>query len=354
MAERYLVVGGLGLVGRAMVDALDDAGIPAIALSRRAPDWPNSAEWHSVDLTNRAQCEALFAQRQFREVTHIVYCALQEQPDLIAGWQDAEQIQTNATMLENVLDFAAPARHLSLLQGTKAYAAHLRPMTLPGKERSARPDGANFYWNQEDLVRARSEQGGFAYTVFRPQLVCGLASGSPMNMMAAIGAYGALCAEAGEPMSFPGGGDFVTEATDARLLARCILWAGAHDVAANETYNVTNGDVIHWPSLWPELAALLNAQAGPEEARLLQREMPGREDDWRRLAEARGLTQTSLAGFVGASWQFADAVLGYGGQARSTLLSTIKLRQHGFAECIDTADMFAELFDAMRISRWLP
>lgn len=354
MAEKYLVIGGLGLVGRAVVTALERDGVDVVALSRRTPQTPGQARWLSVDLTDRAACADAFRSQACQGVTNIVYCALYERDDLIGGWRHEEQIRTNARMLENVLNHLQPARHLTLLQGTKAYGAHLRPMSLPGKEWQPRPDGANFYWNQEDLVRERAAAGGWTFSILRPQIVCGVAQGSPMNTVAAIGVLAAVQQAQGLPFAFPGGGDFVTEATDADLLAEAVLWAGRHEVAAGETYNVTNGDVIHWPSLWPELGRSLGVDVGDPQPLRLAEEMPKHAAIWNEVVRTRNLRAHSMQDLVGASWQFADAVFGYGGGARSTLLSTIKIREHGFHACVDSATMFARQFDAMRALRWLP
>ncbi len=352
MAKRYLVVGGMGLIGRAVVAALEEDGVPVVALSRRSPDWATSATWLSLDLTDRAACSQALS--NIGEFSHVVYCALFEQPSLIAGWQDEEQIATNAQMLANVLDFVEPTRHLTLLQGTKAYAAHLRPMSLPGKESQPRPEGANFYWNQEDDVRQRQRDASWSFSILRPQVVCGVATGSPMNVVAAIGAYGALCGHLQQPFAFSGGGEFVTEPVDADLVAQAVLWAGSTPKAAGETYNVTNGDIIHWPSLWPELARTLGLVAAEPQPQLLQQVMPEREEAWRAIVAAHNLAPLTLKGLVGSSWQFADAVFGSGGGARSTLLSTIKIRQHGFIKCIDSAEMFDKHLSTMRKLRWIP
>ena len=60
MANRKaLVAGGLGIVGRALVEyleTLDDWDI--VALSRRKPDFDTRATFIPVDLTDRAACEA--------------------------------------------------------------------------------------------------------------------------------------------------------------------------------------------------------------------------------------------------------------------------------------------------------
>ena len=69
-------------------------------------------------------------------MTHLVYAALHERPGLVAGWQEDEQIRTNEAMLRNLfepLERAAPGlRHVALLQGTKAYGVHVRPLARAG------------------------------------------------------------------------------------------------------------------------------------------------------------------------------------------------------------------------------
>ena len=98
-------------------------------------------------------------------VTHLVYAALYERPGLVAGWQEDEQIRTNDLMLRNLLgplERAAPAlRHVALLQGTKAYGVHVRPLAVPAREnRSEMHEQPNFYWNQERYLRERADGQG--------------------------------------------------------------------------------------------------------------------------------------------------------------------------------------------------
>jgi len=342
----------LGLVGRALVEALEDQDRCAVvAVSRRQPDFPTRAGFLQLDLTDREACQRQLG--RLDGITHVVYAALHEQPDLIAGWRDAEQVETNARMLANVLDCVVPARHLTLLQGTKAYGAHLAPMQLPGKESDPRHPGANFYWRQEDLVRAASAGAAWNFSVMRPQMVCGHAWGSPMNMVAAIGVHAAVLRELGRPLRFPGRGGFVTEATDARLLARAILWAGNEPRCAGETFNITNGDILDWAVLFPEFADHFRMPAAAPQPLQLSEAMPKHSAVWERIAARHGLALRSMDRLIGASWQFADAVFGYHG-GRTTLLSTIKARQFGFADCIDTAAMFREHFTALQARKVLP
>ena len=75
------------------------------------------------------------------------------------GWRNDQQIATNDRMLRNLLDpltqVAPRLRHVTLLQGTKAYGVHVRALAVPAREdRSEMREQPNFYWAQEDYVRA--------------------------------------------------------------------------------------------------------------------------------------------------------------------------------------------------------
>ena len=84
-------------------------------------------------------------------------------------------------------------RHITILQGTKAYGVHTgRAMRVPAREDDALRDHVNFYFDQQDLVERFAERSGCAWTAWRPQIVLGVALGSAMNPVAALGAYAAI------------------------------------------------------------------------------------------------------------------------------------------------------------------
>ena len=117
-----------------------------------------------MDLTDADACEQLAA--SVSGVTHLVYAALYERPGLVAGWQEREQIETNARMFRNLLDplerHATSLKHVTLLQGTKAYGVHVRPLAVPAREnRSEMHEQPNFYWNQENHLRALQRGKGW-------------------------------------------------------------------------------------------------------------------------------------------------------------------------------------------------
>ena len=353
-----LVAGASGVVGRAA--AAHCAGLPgwrAIALSRRPPEPGLAAAHLAVDLNDaEAVGRALAAAAP---VTHLVYAALNELPDLIAGWRQAAQIETNRRMLANLL--AALERHapglrqVSLLQGTKAYGAHLHRIAIPAKERQPRDPHASFYWAQEDLLRAAAARHGWAVTVFRPQVVGGIAVGSPMNVTLALAVHAHLRRAAGEPLHFPGSRHMLTEATDADLLARAFAWAATEPAAGGATFNVTNGDPLNWWDLWPAIADAFDMPMGEARPERLAETMPARAAAWRSLAHRHGLASDDLARLLGASWQYLDFVLGNGLEhAPPTLLSTVAIRRAGFADCVDTEAMFRRQFRRLADLRLIP
>jgi nucleoside-diphosphate-sugar epimerase len=351
-----LVAGAGGLVGRAVIDAYRAAGgWSVVALSRRLPEPETGAAHIAVDLADAASCRAAFA--QLGGVTHIVYAALFEKPDLAQGWLEDDQIAINRSMLANLLNAVEPSnpglRHITLLQGAKAYGVHLGQIAVPARERAPRHIHPNFYWAQEDLLTARQHGKSWGWTILRPQVVLGFALGSAMNMVAAVGAYAAISRELGLPLVYPGIGSRVTEATDAGLLARAIVWAGQAETAFNETFNVTNGDVFTWDNVWPVIADAFAMPVGLPQPMPLARIMPGRGATWDAVVRRHGLQPVSLDRLVGGSWQFADFAFSRT-HSTSSLLSTIKIREAGFADCIDTEASLRSWLERAQGTRVLP
>ena len=369
-----LVVGASGIVGRAALEYFNQ--LPAwraIGVSRRAPDLPG-IEHIELDLQNANACEQVAS--TLHEVTHVIYAALFEKPGLLAGWVETDQIQTNLLMLKNLMTplqaSAKNLQHVSLLQGTKAYGAHVRPMSVPGKERAPRVEHANFYWLQEDWLKQQRANASWSLTIWRPPLIIGHAFGAPMNVLAAIGLYGALCAASSDAKNrgfgWPGGVCGPIDVVDARLLARAFAWAvGAaenlehaigtvNSQAADETFNVTNGDVFVANEIWPRLAECFGLVAGEPAPQTLQESLPRQSELWEQLVAEHGLQAPGLEAFAGDSLIYADLFFNAGNSAPmpSTQLSTIKLRQAGFGDCVDSEDMFVEWIERLQQMRVLP
>lgn len=311
-----------------------------------------------LDLMNADDCRKT-AEEVLMDVTHLVYTALFEKPGLIAGWREQEQMQTNLTMLKHILaplKQSSILRNVTLLQGTKAYGAHIEPMKIPGIESDPRHPHENFYWLQQDYLAELCEQTGWHYTIWRPQVIFGHALHAPMNLLAAIGAYAALQKAEGLPFNYPGGASAVMEAIDADLLARAISFSFDNDAFQDEVFNITNGDVFRIEDLWPHLAELFEMEIGEPVASLLSQTQYAREQTWQQIVTQHKLNACTLRELVGDSFFYADALFNTGRDVAPApaLLSTIKLRQAGFIECMDTREMFRKWFGKLRFLRVLP
>ncbi len=349
-----LIVGASGVIGAAAVEHF--AALPGwnvIGLSRRRPDVEAGTAYEhlAIDLMDSAACAA--AADRFAGLTHVVYAALFEKPGLMAGWLEQDQMQTNLAMMRNLmtplLAAAKGLRHVSVLQGTKAYGAHVHAIDVPARENRPRDPHDNFYWLQEDFIRnaqAASVEAGapWTFTIWRPQVVYGAAHGVAMNLIPIIGAYAAICRELGRPFDCPCAMPNVIEAVDTDLIARAFAWAAEAPAARSETFNITNGDVMVWKNVWPAIAAAVGLEPTYGEPVSLRVFLPSHAEVWDRIVEKHNLRRVSMTELCGESHHYADMIFSFGAQGLpfSALVSTTKLRQAGFGDCMDTEVMFGK------------
>ncbi|ART53024.1 NAD-dependent epimerase [Acidovorax carolinensis] len=361
-----LIVGATGVVGQACLRHF--ASLPgwrAIGVARRPITPPPGAEALQLDLQDSAACAAALASRD--DITHVVYAAVYEQPGgLVGGWRDQDQMRTNLQMLRNVvepLDRPGGAlRHVTIMQGGKAYGVHIHPeIAVPARERWPRDAHENFYWLQEDFLRERqakaSTSTGWHFTIMRPRIVFGDAMGSHMNPIPAIGVYAWLRHEQGLPLSYPGGPARVNQAIDADLIAQACAWAAEAPNARNETFNLENGDVFVWQNVWPAIADALGMPVGEPEPQSLGATVPGQQKAWERIVDKYQLAAPrELAAFIGQGATYADFQMNHGktGPLPPVIMSSVKIRQAGFAACMDTEDMFRKWFGQLQQRRLLP
>jgi len=357
--SRILVAGATGIAGTATVQHF--ASLPdweVVALSRRRPVAPESVLHAPVDLTDRAQCAAVLS--TIPEVSHLAYMALYEEDDLLQGWRQRTQMDVNLAMLRNLLDALDTdrhqLRHVTILQGGKAYGSHLHPVPVPAKERWPRGDHEIFYWPQEDLLRERAAGADWTFSILRPSMILGESIGSPMSIVAALGVYASVMKHRGEPLRFPGGGRYVTACSDSRLIARAVEFVAEDPAASGETFNVVNGDVLVWQDFWQALAAHFEMPVGEPFPAKLSEEMPRQAKAWDEIVEQHRLEPYTMDQLVGGAWQFADHAFAYGqGHPPDRIvMSPIKLRQAGFADCFDTEDSLVHWIRCLQEKRILP
>ena len=90
------------------------------------------------------------------------------------------------------------------------------------------------------------------------------------------------------------------------------------------------------------------AYAGVQPMKLAEH-MPDKEPVWDRIVERYGLRPMPYGQM--ASWPFADGQFSTG---YDLVQSTIKIRQAGFHDCVDTLARYRELLAELRAERYLP
>ncbi len=353
MSNTALIVGASGIVGSATAALLQQEGWRVAGLARR-PVAQAGVEPVAGDLQDPASLEKVLADLA---PTHVFLATWQRRPT------EAEMIRVNRAMVENLLDALRPkksVRHVALVTGLKhylgpfeAYGKGKLPQT-PFREDQGRLDIENFYYAQEDAVFAAAARDGFTWSVHRPHTIIGKAVGNAMNMGTTLACYATLCRELGRPFLFPGSAaqwNGLTDMTDARLLARQLLWASTEPRAANEAFNVVDGDVFRWSWMWGRIAAWFGIEAVPFDGthRPLRAAdgagRPGLGGD--RAALRAGRAEPREAGFP---WH-TDADLG---RPIEVVTDMSKSRRLGFTAYQPTDDAFYDLFAQLRADRLIP
>jgi nucleoside-diphosphate-sugar epimerase len=352
-----LVTGATGLIGRAAMEHFARLGMKTTAVSRRRPFETYGADFLSVDLADEAACRVAFG--GMTDITQIVFAALHEEPDLVSGWTSQAHVDRNGAMLRNTLEVVAKVapglRNVTILQGPKAYGAHVRSLR-PASREDLDEDRSipNFYWAQEDYLKARQHGQAWGWTIFRPCFVMGMAIGGAMNVLAAIGVYAALLKARGEPLHYPGPRGNISQPSDTDLMATAFAWAATADAARNQVFNIDNGELFSLADQWPVIAECLGMEVGEDRAFSFLEDLPPQVHEWNAIRGRYNLIAPSVADFLGSSAQFADWVLTRPERVQPGTISTIKLRQAGFNETLYSEAMFRKWFARYQASHLLP
>jgi nucleoside-diphosphate-sugar epimerase len=349
MKKKALIVGALGVAGKGLLNHLSQLGDwDVVALSRR----PVSAEYNvpsiSVDLLDAAQCEERLP--ALSDITHVFYVAYAPRAT------HAEEVEPNLRMLQNlmgVLDRVAPhLQHVSLMQGTKAYGAHLGPYKTPARESDPRIISPLFYFPQQDYLTELAARRSWGWSVMRPRSIWGFSIGSTMNMITALGVYAAISKELDLPLCFPGtegGYKRIDQAVDTVQLAKASVWAATQPHCAGEIFNVSNGGLFRWEHMWPRIADALGMRTGPIRDVKLVEAMADKSDLWSRMVAKYDLRPIAFDQLV--DWSFADF------QWRMNydhISDTTKLFRAGFTEMVDDEEMMIRMIREMKEQRVLP
>ncbi|TQL55671.1 SDR family oxidoreductase [Subtercola boreus] len=352
--RQALVVGATGIAGQSVARQLVDLGWSTYGLSRGGAELTPGVIPVAADLLDPASLAAAVA-------------GLAPELVIITAWMkkdtEAENIEVNSATVRNILAALSPAgsvRHVALVTGLKHYLGPFDNYATgvmadtPFNEDEPRLSSPNFYYNQEDEVFTAAERMGFTWSIHRAHTVFGYAVGNAMNMVLTLSVYATLCRELGLPFIFPGSAtqwNGVTDVTDADLLAEQLIWAGTTPSAANEAFNIANGDVFRWRWMWPRIAELFGVEpvGFDGEPRPLDGRMAGMEEAWAAIALREGLAEPDITRL--ASWWHTDSDLGRNIEA---FTSMNKSRDAGFPNYRTTFASFADKVARYREARIIP
>lgn len=353
MTHKALIVGASGIVGSATAKVLGDGGWQIWGLARSPAQQANVTPV-AADLLDPA---ALASALSGLDPSHV----------FISSWlrqaTEADNIRVNSAMVRNLLTALSPAKsvkHVALVTGLKHYLGPFEnygkgvlPQT-PFREEQGRLDVDNFYYAQEDEVFAAADRDGFTWSVHRPHTIVGKAVGNAMNMGTTLAVYASICKHTGRPFRFPGvemQWEGLTDMTDATLLGRHLLWASTTPAAANQDFNVANGDVFRWKWMWGRIAEWFGIEPAPFDGtvRPLEEQMAGDAATWSEIARHHALAEPDMNRLV-SPWH-TDADLG---RPIEVITDMSKSRRLGFLDYQPTDDAFFALFEELRADRLIP
>jgi nucleoside-diphosphate-sugar epimerase len=350
-----LVVGATGIAGGNLSALLIEKGWTTYGLSRNPKaDIPGLIPV-AADLLDIASLTA--ALKDVRP-SHVFFTTWMRNDT------EAENIRVNSALVRNLLQVLSPfksVRHVGLVTGLKHYLgpfdayvkAGVMPLT-PVSEEHPRLPLDNFYYNQEDEVYAAAERDRFTWSIHRPHTIVGKAVGNAMNMGSTLAVYASICKAEGWPFIWPGSAaqwNGISDVTGAGILAEQILWAAVTPEAQNEAFNVTNGDVFRWSTLWGEIAGYFGIEVVGFEGEMnpLEERLSAYAGVWERMAKDHGLVQPDMER-VASAWH-TDLDLG---RPIEVMTSMSKSRKLGFTAYKSTRDSFFELFEQLRKDRIIP
>jgi nucleoside-diphosphate-sugar epimerase len=185
----------------------------------------------------------------------------------------------------------------------------------------------------------------------RPHIVCGYAR-TDINLPKPIAVYAALCRKLGLPLKCPGSeGAYraVHCASDVDLLNKGMLWAATTPGAADEAFNMVNGDPFRWQYLWPRIAEFFDMECGDVQTIDLEQMMADKAPVWDEIVREHGLLPTRF--HEAANWAFATYAFA---PTWDIMLDSTKARRHGFQEFVDSEEMFLRIFSDFREQRFIP
>jgi nucleoside-diphosphate-sugar epimerase len=350
-----LIVGASGIIGSNLARELLASGWMTYGLSRNPKNDLPGLRPVAADLLDPASLQTALADVA---PTHVFITSWMRQDT------ETENIRVNSALVRNILAALSPkhsVQHVALVTGLKHYlgpfdayaTGGLLPPT-PLREEQPRLNIDNFYYAQEDEVYAAAARDGFTWSIHRPHTIIGQAVGNLMNMGTTLAVYASICKETGRPFQWPGSQaqwNGLSDVTDARIIAKQLVWAATTEAAHNEAFNIVNGDYFRWSWLWPRLAAWFGVEAVGFDGTVhpLEEAMAGDAPLWREMAARYQLTEAELSRLA-SPWH-TDLDLG---RPIEVMTDMSKSRKLGFTVYQSTEESFFDLFAQLRADRLIP
>jgi nucleoside-diphosphate-sugar epimerase len=350
-----LVVGATGITGSNLANELISQGWTTYGISRNTND--NISRLISVK-ADLLDVDSLEKALENIVPTHVFFTTWMRNDT------EEENIRVNSALVRNLLNVLSSKKsieHVALVTGLKhylgpfeAYAKEGKLPETPLREEQQRLPLPNFYYAQEDEVYAAAERDGFSWSIHRPHTVIGYAVGNAMNLGTTLAVYASICKETGRKFIWPGSSaqwNGISDVTDARILAKQLVWASTTESAKNTAFNITNGDIFRWKWLWYRLAAYFGVEAvGFEnEIRPLEKEMQNDQEIWSKIVEKYDLKETNIER-LSSAWH-TDLDLG---RPLEVMTDMSNSRKAGFTEFQNTEESFFDLFKKLKEEKTIP
>ena len=239
------------------------------------------------------------------------------------------------------------------MQGYKVYGAHLGPFKTPAREDDPPHMPPEFNVEQQAFIEELQQGKDWNWSALRPSVVSGFALGIPMNLAMVIAVYAHSLQAPGRAAALPRQARRLSLADRDDRRRRCLpgpmVWAATDPAAANQAYNISNGDLFRWEEMWPKLASYFDLPVAPGLPMNLATVMNGKNDVWNEIVAKHGLAPTPYRDV--SSWAFGDAVFSWD---YDLIADGSKARRHGFHEYADTAGMFTRIFDDLQARNIIP
>ncbi|CAD0113200.1 unnamed protein product [Aureobasidium uvarum] len=267
-----IVTGANGLSGLHMLKILarhPQRWKKVYALSRRPPpddDLPENVQHIPCDFLSSPEAIASVLKDNNVKADYAFFFAyIQPAPkqgqSIWANVQDL--VSVNKALLSNFMDALTISKNIPktvLLQlGAKYYGLHLGPGSPPYEETHERVMlEPNFYYAQEDVLKAWAEQNNTHWITTRPSHIPGAVTDNAMNLVLPLAMYATVQKHLNQPLEFPSdlkAWETTVSISSARMNAHLAEWAVLTPIARNESFNACDDSAFTWGQLWPRLAA---------------------------------------------------------------------------------------------------